>query len=83
MKLSRQIAIYQKEGDKFIESFEIDLSVSELINILNVNTNEDPEVCMVYSINKEQYSKIQKKVPALKEIDFDSVDLFYECFQDK
>ncbi len=81
MKVSREIAIYQKEGDKYIESFEIDLSVDELVNILNVNTDEDPNVYMVYDISKEQYSQIQKIIPKLKEIDFDNVELFYECFQ--
>jgi hypothetical protein len=81
MKVSREIAIYQKEGEKYIESFEIDLSVDKLVNILNVDTDEDPNVYMVYDINKEQYLQIQKIIPSLKEIDFDNVELFYECFQ--
>lgn len=77
----REIAIYQKEGDKFIESFVIDLSVDKLINILNVDTDEDPNVYMVYDINKEQFLQLQNIIPNLKEIDFDNVELFYECFQ--
>lgn len=81
MKVTREIAVYQKNGDKYFESFEIDLLVDELVNILNVNTNEDPNVYMVYNINKEQYSKFQKLIPILKEIDFDDVELSYECFQ--
>ncbi|MFV8324857.1 hypothetical protein [Flavobacterium sp. ZS1P14] len=81
MLVTREIAIYQKDGDKHIESFEIDLSIDELVSILNVDTNEDPNVYMVYEINNEQYSQIQKIIPSLKEIDFDNVELFCECFQ--
>lgn len=81
MKVIREIAIYQKDGDKFIESFEIDFSVDELIKILHVDIEEDPNVYKVYDLNKEQYSQILKIVPNLKEIDFDNFELFYECFQ--
>ncbi len=81
MKVSREIAIYQKKDEKYIESFEIDLSVDKLVNILSVDTDEDPNVFMVYDINKEQYTQIQKIIPSLKEIDFDNGELFYECFQ--
>ena len=79
----REIAIYQKEGDKHIESFEIDLSVEKLINILNVDTDKDPNVYMVYAINKAQFLQLQKLIPNLKEINFENVELFYECFQTK
>ncbi|RXR21479.1 DUF7683 domain-containing protein [Flavobacterium stagni] len=79
----REIAIYQKEGDKYIKSFEIDLSAEKLINILNVDTDKDPNVYMVYAINKAQFLQLQKLIPNLKEINFENVELFYECFQTK
>jgi hypothetical protein len=82
MKVSREIAIYQKNSDKYIESFKINLSVVELVNILNVDTNEDPDVYMIYNISKKQYLQITKINPILKEIDFENVELFYECFED-
>lgn len=81
MKLIREIVVYQKQGDKLIESFEIDLSVDELIDILNVNKLEDPEVYMVYKINQDQYSKFKYKMSNLKEIDFNNFEIFYECYK--
>lgn len=81
MIVSREIALYQKKDDSYIESFEIDLSINELVSILNVDVLVDPDVYMIYQINKEQYSKIHKLIPNLKEIDFNKVDLFYECSQ--
>jgi len=81
MEVKREIAVYQKKGDKFIESFKIDISANILINILKVDAEDDPNVYLLYTIDKEQYSEFQKLIPTLKNIDFNDVELFYECFQ--
>ncbi|RZK51457.1 MAG: hypothetical protein EOO87_17625, partial [Pedobacter sp.] len=76
MAVNREIVVYQKQDDKFVESFEIDLSIDLLIEILNVDIQEDPDVYMVYQIDKNQYLKFQKLIPNLKELDFSNIDLF-------
>jgi hypothetical protein len=81
MTVRREIVVYQKEGDKFIEKVEIDVSIDFLIGILDVNIEEDPNVYMIYKIDEEQYSKFQKLIPDLKVRDFNDIDLFCECFQ--
>ncbi|MEC4003198.1 hypothetical protein OX283_000895 [Flavobacterium sp. SUN052] len=79
----REIAVYSRVNDNHIESYEIDLSVDELITILNVDIDKDPNVYMIYEINETQYSLFLNLIPSLKVFDLENVELFYECFQSK
>ncbi len=81
MKLKREIAIYQKDGDKYIDSFEINLPIEKLVNILNVDLEDDPEIYNVYEIDENQYLQLKELVPELSKINFHKVAMFYECCQ--
>ncbi|WP_431243916.1 DUF7683 domain-containing protein [Flavobacterium sp. P21] len=83
MNVLREIVIYQKEGDKFIDSVEINLSSEKLIEILNVDIEDDPEIYLVYEINNEQFLKLLELAPELSNINFDEVAIYYECSEIK
>ncbi|RED25389.1 hypothetical protein BD847_2140 [Flavobacterium cutihirudinis] len=83
MNIVREIVAYQKEGDKFIDSVEIDLSIEKLIEILNVNIEDDPGVYLVYEIDKKQFFKLLELAPELSKINFDEGAIYYECSEIK
>ena len=83
MTIVREIAIYQIEGDSFIDSFEINLAIEKLIEILDVDIEDDPELYKVYEINKKKYLQLIEFVPKLSKINFDQVSVYYECYQVK
>jgi hypothetical protein len=81
MNVSREIAFYEKTGETHIESFPINIPLTKLISILDVDIEDDPEVYKIYEINEKQFLELQKFVPELKRIDFENIDVFYECFE--
>lgn len=81
MKIIREIAFYEKTGETHIESFSINIPLAKLISILDVDIEDDPEVYKIYEINENQFLELQKFVPELKRIDFEKIDVFYECFK--
>ena len=81
MNVTREIVIYQKDGDNQIDSFEINLSVEDLIDILNIDANDDPNVYKVYQATYNQYLKLIQLVTELPKYHFDQNDIFYECYQ--
>jgi uncharacterized protein YutE (UPF0331/DUF86 family) len=81
MKVKRVICSYSTVNDKLIDEINIDnIPVAELRNILNVD-NDDLEVYKVYSISKEQLSKLTYFVPELSRVSLKDIELFAECFQ--
>ncbi len=81
MKISREIGVYQKQGEEFLDSFPINLPEKELIRILNVFTEDDPNLYKIYPINEGQYLDILALIPELPNYDFNEVEIFYECHQ--
>ncbi|WDO13633.1 hypothetical protein MH928_02770 [Flavobacterium sp. WW92] len=81
MNVSREIVIYQKDGDNQIDSFEINLSVEDLIDILNIDANDDLNIYKVYQVTYNQYLKLIQLVTELSKYHFDQNDIFYECYQ--
>lgn len=80
MNVSREIGIYQKAGEKLIDSIEIDISIAVLRDILNVN-EDDTNVYKIYELNKNQFLQFCALVPQLLKFDFNDVSIYYECFQ--
>lgn len=80
MKIKRSIGVYEKEGDSLIEDIVIDLPVDFLIHLFQADTKEDPDFYKVYLINKGQFVELKKSIPKLSKFDFDSVEMYLECF---
>jgi len=81
MKVKRVISCYSTINDELIDEINIDnIPVAELRNILNVD-NDDLEVYKIYSISKDQLSKLIHFVPELSTIKLKNIELFVECFQ--
>jgi len=82
MNLSREICIYEKEGDKLLASIPINnIELSRLINILNINEKDDPYVCKIYHLSKSQLEKLSKYIPELLKYNFENFSFYFECFQ--
>jgi hypothetical protein len=81
MNVSREISIYEKYGSALIESFVTNIPVETLAHILNVKIDDDPNLYKVYPVNEIQYSMLMQITPELKGVDFNSCEVFYECFQ--
>lgn len=80
MKLKRVIAIYEKQGDKFLYDYSInDVEIEKLKAIISANEN-DPDLFDVYFIGEKEFSELVNFIPQLKELDFEQVELFYECY---
>jgi hypothetical protein len=80
MKLKRVIAIYEKQGDKFLYDYSInDVEIEKLKAIISANEN-DPDLFDVYVIGEKECSELVNFIPQLKELDFEQVELFYECY---
>lgn len=82
MKVKRVICTYSTVNDKLIDEFSIDnIPVEELRDILNVD-KDDLEVYKVYSISKEQLSKLINFVPELSRVKLKDIELYAECYQE-
>lgn len=80
-KVIRELALYERIGDKYIESYELDLSLNQLIELFNIDINIDPNVYMIYEINIEQFEKLIKIKSELRQLDFNKFHIYYECSQ--
>ena len=66
MKVSREIAIYKKNGEQFIIDFKFNLSRLQLFKILeNTIAEDDKEIHQCYQINLDQYNTFSKIEPEL------------------
>lgn len=81
MTVSREIGIYQKDGDELIDNFQINLSINRLIEIFNIDIEDDPNVYKEYDINENEYLQLKELVPELSKYDFNHVFMSYECYQ--
>jgi hypothetical protein len=82
MKVTREISVYEKDGDKYLNSCQINLSLEKMIDILNIDLEKDPEVYDVYKINLKQYIYLKEFIPELLVLNFNKVEIFYECHQE-
>jgi hypothetical protein len=81
MIVSREICIYQKEGDKLLTSIEINIPIRKIIEVLDIDKKNDPKVYLIYKINESQFLKLKEFVPKLLDFDFRKVEIYYECYQ--
>lgn len=81
MNVIREIAIYQKDGDKQIDSFKINLSIDDLIYLLDIDRMDDPNAYKQYEITYKQYLELIRLVPKLSKFNFNEGTIFYECYQ--
>ena len=82
MKLIREISVYEKDNDKYLNSFSVNLSLEKMINLLDIDLDNDPAVYDVYKINKSQFNYLKEFIPELLLLNFNEVELFYECCQE-
>ena len=82
MNVSREISIYEKEGDEFLASFQIDnIDLKYLIDVLDINLKDDPFICKIYHLTKDKYLKLSKYVPELLKYQFEEFSFYFECYQ--
>jgi hypothetical protein len=82
MKLRRVISVYEKEGEKFLSEYSLnDVPIERLKEIIAVK-DDDPELFDVHPIGEKERYMLAFLVPQLKELDFNQVELFYECFSE-
>lgn len=81
MNVSREIGIYQKNGDKLLANFQINISLNKLIEIFEIDSNDDPEMFKEYNIDYHIYLQLKELVPELLKFDFNDVFMSYECYQ--
>jgi hypothetical protein len=81
MNVQRVIAIYEKDGEKQLKEIILSESIfSSLEKIINKDA-DDPNAYKVYRITKNQFLKLLAILPKLSNIDFNKVELFFECYQ--
>jgi hypothetical protein len=81
MDVTRLITAYEKAGDKLIKDVDINnISLNILIQIIAVD-EDDENVYKVYKLTKSQFQKLSQLVPELHEMDFNKLDVFYECYR--
>jgi hypothetical protein len=78
----REICVYERQGNAFVYAFEIRLNADQLAVIFAVDKEDDPEVYKIYFVTAEIYSELKKADSSLKEIDFNTYALAYECSED-
>jgi hypothetical protein len=80
MELRRVISVYEKKGEKFLFEYSLnDVPLDRIKAIITVK-DDDAELYDVYSLGEKELSELACLVPQLKELDFNQVELFYECF---
>lgn len=79
MNLLREIAAYEKNSEDFIESIAIDIPLTALREIFNVDEKDDPEMYYVYEVTVEKLLKLVELDPRLAALDLTKADLFCEC----
>lgn len=80
MELKRVISVYKKNSDKFLSEYSLnDVPLNRLKAIITLK-DDDSELFDVYPLGEKELSKLAFLVPQLKELDFNRVELFYECF---
>jgi hypothetical protein len=81
MKVIRKLALYNRLEEKYIKSFEVKLPLDDLIELLCINIEIDPNVYMFYEVGYEQYVKFSVSIPELVDFKFEDCSIYYECFQ--
>jgi hypothetical protein len=80
MELKRVISVYKKNSDEFLSEYSLnDVPLNRLKAIITLK-DDDSELFDVYPLGEKELSKLAFLVPQLKELDFNRVELFYECF---
>jgi hypothetical protein len=80
MELIRVISVYEKKGEKFLCEYSLNgLTLERLKAIITVN-DDDFDLFDVYHLGEKELSEFVFLVPQLRELDFNQVELFLECY---
>jgi hypothetical protein len=80
MTVERFIAFYEKESDSLSDEVQITLSAAELIEIMGIDPEDDPDAYKPYSVTASQFEKFKARVPELAKFDFNLFVVHLECF---
>jgi hypothetical protein len=80
MTVERFIAVYDKVDDALLDDIKVGLSTAELVDILGIDKDDDPDAYKTYQLTEPQFTKLKALLPALADVDFDAVHMHLECF---
>ena len=80
MTVERFIAFYDKDSDSLSDEVQITLSAAEIIEIMGIDPEDDPDAYKPYTINEAQFEKFKVLVPELGNFDFNLFVVHLECF---
>ena len=80
MNVERFIAVYDKDDDSLLDDIKVELPTPELLDILNIDAEDDPDVYKTYQITEPQFMRLKALLPDLQNVDFNAVHMNLECF---
>jgi hypothetical protein len=80
MTVERFIAFYDKDSDSLSDEVQIMLSAAEIIAIMGIDPEDDPDAYKPYTVNAGQFAKFRALVPELGNFDFEAFVVHLECF---
>ena len=80
MNIERFIAIYDKDDNSLLDDIKIDLSTTVLLETLDIDKEDDPDVYKAYHITDPQFGKLKTLISGLEGFDFNMVDMYLECY---
>lgn len=80
MNIERFIAVYEHGSDSLAEDIRIDLPSAQLIEMLDIDKSDDPDLHKSYEITATQFARLKAFLPGLEKFDFNEFEVRLECF---
>lgn len=79
LKVERYISSYERDGEKLLREYLIELPLDKLKEIIPADS-DDPNLYKIYTLDRNQIEKLRGLIPALPTFSLLNEAVYYECF---